>query len=36
VSRLVRRLRTQLHEHGDTTASTVLDAYLADLEKQPR
>ncbi|MFD7008055.1 protein kinase [Rhodococcus jostii] len=35
VSRLARSLRTQLYERGDTTASPVLDAYLADLEKQP-
>nr|WP_271209113.1 serine/threonine-protein kinase [Rhodococcus wratislaviensis] len=35
VSRLARSLRTHLHRRADATASTVLDEYLADLEKQP-
>ncbi|MCQ4121056.1 serine/threonine-protein kinase [Rhodococcus tibetensis] len=35
VNRLARRLRTHLHERADATASTVLDEYLTDLEKQP-
>ena len=35
VSRLARSFRSHLHRRTGTTASTVLDEYLADLEKQP-
>lgn len=35
VSRLARRLRTHLHERADAAASTGLNQYLDDLEKQP-
>ncbi|MDV6285057.1 protein kinase domain-containing protein [Rhodococcus jostii] len=35
VSRLARRLRAHLHERADAAASTVLNGYLDELEKQP-